>query len=77
MIKFSVIIPTYNTSKYIEECLKNIIATKYKNLEVIIIDDSSTDNTYEIVNRFIKQLMSIHTLTIQLNTNLQMPLTKH
>lgn len=55
MIKFSVIIPTYNTSKYIEECLKNIIATKYKNLEVIIIDDSSTDNTYEIVNRFIKQ----------------------
>lgn len=59
MIKFSVIIPTYNASKYIEKCLKNIIATKYKNLEVIIIDDSSTDNTYEIVNRFIKLLVCI------------------
>lgn len=55
MIKISVIIPTYNTCKYIEECLKSIVETKYRNLEVIIVDDSSTDDTCKIINKFTQQ----------------------
>lgn len=65
MIKISVIIPTYNTSKYIEECLKSIVETKYENLEVIIIDDSSTDDTCKIINSFTHQYKYIKIYNIK------------
>lgn len=47
----SVIIPLYNTEKYIEEAVKSILSQTYKNLEVIIIDDGSKDNSGNIVKR--------------------------
>ena len=45
----SVIVPTYNGSKRIEKTLRSIIAQDYENLEIIVVDDVSTDNTVEIV----------------------------
>ena len=39
----SLIIPVYNTDKYLETCLKSIINQTYKNIEIIVIDDGSTD----------------------------------
>lgn len=44
----SVIIPVYNGEKYLNECIKSICKQTYKNIEVIIIDDGSTDDTHNI-----------------------------
>jgi len=52
MKKVSVIIPVYNSSKYLEECINSVINQTYKNLEIIIINDDSTDNSLDIINSF-------------------------
>ena len=49
MKKVSVIIPVHNSSKYIQECINSVINQTYKNLEIIVIDDKSTDNSVEII----------------------------
>ena len=49
MKKVSVIIPVYNSSKYVLECLNSVLNQTYKNLEIIVIDDKSTDNSVEII----------------------------
>lgn len=46
---FIVIVPVYNAKKYIYRCLESILTQTYKNYELIVIDDCSTDNTYEII----------------------------
>lgn len=48
----SVIVPAYNTADYIETCLFSIIEQTYKNIEIIIINDGSTDNTKSIISVF-------------------------
>lgn len=48
----SVVITTYNVEKYIEETLNSIFTQTYKNIEVIIIDDGSTDGTVDIISKF-------------------------
>ena len=49
-IKVSVIIPVYNCSKYIGKTLDSIINQNFKDFEIIVIDDGSTDNSLEIIN---------------------------
>ena len=41
----SIIVPVYNVEDYIEECLESLVKQTYKNLEIILIDDGSTDNS--------------------------------
>ena len=50
----SVIIPVYNVSEYLSRCLDSIINQSYKNLEIIIVDDGSTDNSYKICKKYEK-----------------------
>ncbi len=45
----SVTIPAYNHEKYIEECIRSIIAQTYQNIELLVIDDGSKDKTFEIL----------------------------
>lgn len=47
----SVIIPVYNGEKYIEECVKSVINQSYTDLQIIIVNDGSTDNTEELVKK--------------------------
>ncbi|MCC3671239.1 glycosyltransferase family 2 protein [Terrisporobacter mayombei] len=45
----SVIVPVYNVEKYIRKCLNSIISQTYSNMEIIIVNDGSTDNSDEII----------------------------
>lgn len=51
--KISIIIPVYNTSKYIEKCLNSIINQTMESIEIIIVNDGSTDNSEEIIQKWI------------------------
>ena len=51
----SVIIPCYNASKYVEQAIRSIMNQTYKNLEIIVTDDCSTDDTFEILQNLAKQ----------------------
>lgn len=48
----SIIMPSWNTGKYIAESIQSVISQTYKNWELIIVDDCSTDNTDEVVAKF-------------------------
>lgn len=51
----SVIVPIYNRSIFIEDCLNSVINQSYRPIELILVDDGSTDNSNEILNTFKKQ----------------------
>ena len=51
-LKVSIIIPVYNSEKYIKKCLESVIEQTYDNYEVIVINDGSTDNSMEILREF-------------------------
>lgn len=51
--KVSLIIPVYNTEKYLERCLESVLFQTYKNIEIIIINDGSIDNSKNIINNYL------------------------
>lgn len=63
----SIIMPSYNTAKYIAESIQSVLDQTYKNWELIIVDDFSTDNTDEIVRPFLVD-ERIHYLKNELNS---------
>lgn len=50
----SIIVPVYNVEDYLKECLNSIINQIYKNLEILLIDDGSSDKSGEICDEFAK-----------------------
>ena len=48
----SVVIPVYNSEKFLEECLDSIFAQTYQNIEIIAVDDGSTDSSLDILNGY-------------------------
>jgi glycosyltransferase involved in cell wall biosynthesis len=52
MPKVSVIIPTYNCAHYLEQAIESAIDQTYRDIEIIVLDDGSTDNTSEVVRRY-------------------------
>lgn len=48
----SVVVPVYNVEKYVAKCLKSIIGQSYKNLEILVVDDGSTDGSGRICDEF-------------------------
>ena len=51
----SIIVPVYNVEDYIEECLDSILNQTYKNLEILLVDDGSTDNSGKICDKYVKK----------------------
>lgn len=51
-IKISVIIPVYNLEKYISKCLESVVNQTLRDIEIIIINDGSTDGTIECINKY-------------------------
>ena len=47
----SIIVPVYNASLYIEETIDSVIEQTFTNWELILVDDCSTDNSYEVISR--------------------------
>ncbi len=58
-MKFSIIIPVYNTEKYLEKCLDSVFTSSYKNYEVIIINDGTEDNSENLINKYLKKYDNI------------------
>ena len=56
---FSIIIPIYNTSKYLDECLSSVVNQKFDDYEVILIDDGSADDSADICYRYKKEYNNI------------------
>ena len=50
--KFSIIVPVYNTEKYLKRCLDSIKSQSFKDYEVIIVNDGSTDNSSDIISKY-------------------------
>lgn len=55
MVKVSVVIPLYNAEKYIDRCLKSIINQTLNDIEIIVINDGSTDNSLTLVKKYEEQ----------------------
>ena len=51
----SVIVPVYNLENYIERCLKSIQNQTYSNIEIIVVDDGSIDDSWNVINRIAKE----------------------
>ena len=63
MIKVSLILPVYNTGKYLRQCLESIENQTLKNFEVFCVDDGSTDDSVEIISEYVKTELSEKTPT--------------
>ena len=48
----SVVIPIYNTEKYLDDCIKSVVMQSYQNLEIILVNDGSKDNSQEIIEKW-------------------------
>ena len=55
----SVIIASYNSELYIEKCIKSVLDNKCYDIEIIVIDDESTDNSLKIINKYKKDITII------------------
>jgi glycosyltransferase involved in cell wall biosynthesis len=60
VVKVSVIVPTYNYARFIDACLESIFAQRYRNFEVIVVDDGSTDGTKEAIGKYRESIVYIY-----------------
>lgn len=67
MIKVSIIIPIYNAYKYMSICLDSIMAQTYKNIEVILIDDKSTDKSLILLKKYKQKYKQIKIKALKTN----------
>ena len=58
----SVVIPCYNVEKYVEQCLQSLLNQTHKDLQIICVNNNSTDNTLSVLTRFASEQRLIITL---------------
>lgn len=55
-IKVSVIVPVYNVEKFIDKCLNSIVNQTLKEIEIIVVNDGSPDNSQKIIDKYVKNI---------------------
>lgn len=55
----SIVIPVYNRELYIEDAIRSAISQTYQNIEIIIVDNCSTDSTWDILNEWEKKIIEL------------------
>lgn len=53
MDKVSVIVPIYNAEKYLENCIESLLRQTYENIEIVLVNDGSTDNSKKICEKYL------------------------
>lgn len=61
MVKVSIIVPVYNVEKYLERCLDSLVKQTLKDIEIIVVNDGSPDNSQKIIDRYAKKYKKIKT----------------
>jgi len=59
MIKVSVIVPVYNVYEYLEKCLDSLVNQSLKDIEIIVVNDGSPDNSQEIIDKYTKKYKNV------------------
>lgn len=65
--KVSILIPCFNSAKYVSEALQCCLSQDYQNIEIIVVDDGSTDNSVEVVKEWVSKYDNVH-LYLQKNS---------
>lgn len=71
MVKYSFVVPVYNTEKYLKKCLDSLEKQTFKDFEIIVVNDGSTDNSMEILSKYEKKYDNIKIIN-QKNQGLSM-----
>ena len=62
MSEISILVPVFNVEPYLEKCLKSLLAQTFQDIEIILVDDGSTDGSGEICDRFATTDERIHVI---------------
>lgn len=66
----SIVIPIYNTEKYLSRCVESVLNQSYRNLEIILVNDGSTDNSQKIIDQYCEQDLRVKSVTHDQNRGL-------
>ena len=68
----SIIVPVYNVEDYLEKCIDSLLNQTYKNLEIILIDDGSTDNSADICDEYANKYNHVYVYHKKMEVCLQL-----
>lgn len=67
MAKISVIIPCYNTGRFVDKCMKSMLRQTYTDWEIIAVNDCSTDNTLSVLRKYEAKDKRIRVIDLDVN----------
>lgn len=55
--KLSIIVPVYGVEKYIDKCLDSLVKQSLKEIEIIVVNDGTKDNSQKIIDKYVKNIL--------------------